>query len=70
MKTLFLCIIASLLLSNASFAGAGTLFRDDIGVSTWPFASPAAVKKNSATKTAIKTPRTKSDQTDRRVTAR
>ena len=70
MKTLFLCIIASLLVSNASFAGAGTLFRDDIGVSTWPFASSASVTKNSVTKTAIKTPRTKSDQADRRVTAR
>ena len=58
------------LVSNASFAGAGTLFRDDIGVSTWPFASSASVTKNSVTKTAIKTPRTKSDQADRRVTAR
>jgi hypothetical protein len=70
MKTLFLCIIAALLVSNAAFAGAGTLFRDEIGVSNWPFTSSGSVKKNAATKTAIKTPWAKSDQGDRRVTAR
>ena len=70
MKTLFVCIIAALLVSNAAFAGAGTLFRDEIGVSNWPFTSSASVKKKAVTKTAIKTPRTKSDQGDRRVTAR
>ena len=69
MKTLFLCIITALLVSNAAFAGAGTLFRDDIGVSNWPFTSSASVKKNSVTKTAIKTPRIKSHEADRRVTA-
>jgi hypothetical protein len=70
MKTLFLCTIATLLVSNAAFAGAGTLFRDDIGVSNWPFTSSASVKKNSLTKTAIKAPRNKSHQADQRVTAR
>jgi hypothetical protein len=70
MKTLFLCIIAALLVSNPAFAGAGTLFRDDIGASNWPFTSSASVKKNSVTKTAIKAPRTKSYQADQRVTAR
>ena len=70
MKTLFLCIITALLVSNAAFAGAGTLFRDDIGVSNWPFTSSASAKKNPATKTAIKTPRIKSHEADRRVTAR
>ena len=70
MKTLFLCIIAALLVSNAAFAGAGTLFRDEIGVSNWPFTSSASVKKKAVTKTAIKGPRTKSDQADQRVTAR
>ena len=70
MKTLFLCIIMALLISDAAFAGAGTLFRDDIGVSNWQFTSSASAKKNSATKTAIKTPRVKSHETDRRVTAR
>jgi hypothetical protein len=69
MKTLFLCIITALLVSNAAFAGAGTLFRDDIGVSNWPFTSSASVKKNPVTKTAIKTPRIKSHEADRRVTA-
>ena len=69
MKILFLCIITALLVSNAAFAGAGTLFRDDIGVSNWPFASSASVKKNPVTKTAIKTPRIKSHEADRRVTA-
>ena len=69
MKTLFLCIITALLVSNAAFAGAGTLFRDDIGVSNWPFTSSALVKKNPVTKTAIKTPRIKSREADRRVTA-
>ncbi len=70
MKTLFLCIIAALLVSNAAFAGAGTLFRDEIGVSNWPFTSSASVKKKAVTKTAIKAPRNKSDQADQRVTAR
>jgi len=70
MKTLFLCIIAALLVSNAAFAGAGTLFRDEIGVSNWPFTSSASVKKKAVTKTAIKGARTKSDQADQRVTAR
>jgi hypothetical protein len=70
MKTLFLCTIATLLVSNAAFAGAGTLFRDDIGISNWPFTSSASVKKNSVTKTAIKAPRNKSHQADQRVTAR
>ena len=70
MKTLFLCIIAALLVSNAAFAGAGTLFRDEIGVSNWPFTSSASVKKNAVTKTAIKAPRIKSDQVDQRVTTR
>ncbi len=66
MKTLFLCIITALLISDAAFAGAGTLFRDDIGVSNWPFTSSASAKKDSATKT----PRVKSHEADRRVTAR
>jgi len=70
MKTLFLCIITTLLISDAAFAGAGTLFRDEIEVSNWPFTSSASAKKNSATKTAIKTPRVKSHEADRRVTAR
>ena len=70
MKTLFLCIIASLLVSNAAFAGAGTLFRDEIGVSNWPFTSSASVNKNAVTKTAIKAPRIKSHQAERRITAR
>ena len=70
MKTLFLCIITALLISDAAFAGAGTLFRDEIGVSNWPFTSSASVKKKAVTKTAIKGPRTKSDQADQRVTAR
>jgi hypothetical protein len=70
MKTLFLCTIASLLMSNASFAGAGTLFRDDIGVSNWPFTSSASVKKNSVSKTAIKKPLINSHPVDRRVTSR
>ena len=70
MKTLFLCIIAALLVSNAAFAGAGTLFRDEIGVSNWPLTSSASVKKNVVTKTAIKAPRIKSDQAERRLTAR
>jgi len=69
MKTLFLCIIAALLVSNAAFAGAGTLFRDEIGVSNWPFTSSASVKKNPVTETAIKTPRIKSHEADRPVTA-
>jgi hypothetical protein len=69
MKTLFLCIITALLVSKAAFAGAGTLFRDDIGVSNWPFTSSASVKKNPVIKTAIKTPRIKSHEADRRVTA-
>ena len=78
MKTLFLCIIAALLVSNAAFAGAGTLFRDDIGVSDWPFGSSPRVKKESANRAATtaaqmgKRPqaRNKSKQTDHRVTAR
>ena len=70
MKTLFLCIIAALLVSNAAFAGAGTLFRDEIGVSNWPFTSSASVNKNAVTKTAIKAPWIKSGQADQRVTAR
>jgi len=70
MKKLFLCIIPALFVSNAAFAGAGALFRDDIGVSNWPFTSSASVKKNSVTKTAIKGPRIKSHQVDQRVTAR
>jgi hypothetical protein len=69
MKTLLLCISASLLVNNASFAGAGTLFRDDIGVSNWPFKSLASVKKNPVAKTAIQTPRIKSHEADRHVTA-
>jgi hypothetical protein len=70
MKTLFLCIITALLISDAAFAGAGTLFRDDIGVSNWPFTSSASAKKNSVSKTAVKTPRVKSHEADRRVTTR
>jgi hypothetical protein len=54
MKILFLCIITALLISDAAFAGAGTLFRDDIGVSNWPFTSSALAKKNSAAKLRLK----------------
>ena len=70
MKTLFLCIITALLISDAAFAGAGTLFRDEIGVSNWPFTSSASVNKNAVTQTAIKAPRIKSHQAERRITAR
>ena len=78
MKTLFISITAALLVSNLAFAGAGTLFRDDIGVSDWPFGSSPLVKKESANRPATTTAqmgkrpqaRNKSKQTDHGVTAR
>lgn len=78
MKTLFISITATLLVSNLAFAGAGTLFRDDIGVSDWPFGYPGLVKKESANRASTTTAQTgdrpqarnKSKQTDHRVTAR
>jgi len=78
MKTLFISITAALLLSNLAFAGAGTLFRDDIGVSDWPFGSSLVAKKGSSNRPAATTAqmgkrpqaRNKSKLTDHRVTAR
>ena len=70
MKTLFISIIAAVMLSNNAFAGAGTLFKNGIGLPDWSFRSSPSVKKNTASKAAMKTVRTKSQQTDHRVTAR
>ncbi|PYK68588.1 MAG: hypothetical protein DME45_06680 [Verrucomicrobia bacterium] len=78
MKTLFISITATLLVSNLAFAGAGTLFRDDIGVSNWPLGSSLVTKKEPANRPTTTTAqmgkrpqaRNKSKQTDHCVTAR
>jgi hypothetical protein len=78
MKKLLISITATLLVTNLAFAGAGTLFRDDVGVSDWPFGSPGLMKKESINRAAPTTAQTgnrpharnESKQTDHRVTAR
>jgi hypothetical protein len=78
MKTLFISITVALMLGNTAFAGARSLFRDDIGISNWPFESSTSAKSDAVKRAAMKAAhpanhaqgRSKSRQMDRRLTAR
>ena len=73
MKTTFISIIAGVVLSSTAFAGAGSLFKDGIGLPDWAFHPSPSLNKNSAKTRPVGShvqTRGKSKQTDHRVTTR
>ena len=73
MKTLFISIIAAVALSNTAFAGAGSLFKDGIGLPDWAFHPSPSVSKNSAKTRSLGSHNqtgSKSKRTEHRITVR
>jgi hypothetical protein len=73
MKTLFISIIAAIVFSSTAFAGAGSLFKQGIGLADWTFHPSPPVSKNSASTRPLGSHAqtgSKSKRTDRRVSAR
>ena len=74
MKTLFSSVVLTLVLSNSTFAGAGTLFKGGIGLPDWGSVSSNSAKTPPAAKAVLaKSPpahETKFKRTDHRISTR